>query len=199
MVPVMFNVPSLKGLKKIIINKACVTDLSEPQYIYDDDIIDFSKDSLSYTIKGVVINAPFTLSGKANYFKGREQTTRQISNPATEIPSGNTTREAESVIDTDTGAIVEGTPQASEPTEVQQEQRPVGTIRDRRRKKSSTTQPKVERTIPNKFKWGMFEGANMSVNEITEALNAQGIITEEQWNDRTDEEMERVLQCCGAL
>lgn len=167
--------------------------------IYDDDIIDFSKDSLEYTIKGVIINAPFTLSGKANYFKGREQTTRQISNPATEIPSGNTTREAESVIDTDTGAIVEGTTQVSESTEVQQEQKPVGTIRDRRRKKPSTTQPRVERTIPNKFKWGMFEGANMSVSEITEALNAQGITTEEQWNNRTDEEMERVLQCCGAL
>lgn len=45
----------------------------------------------------------------------------------------------------------------------------------------------------------MFEGANMSVSEITEALNAQGITTEEQWNNRTDEEMERVLQCCGAL
>lgn len=167
--------------------------------IYDDDIIDFSKDSLSYTIKGVTINAPFTLSGKANYFKGREQTTRQISNPAVEIPSGDTTREAGSVVDTDTGAVVEGNTQVSESAEVQQEQKPVGTIRDRRRRKPSTTQPKVERTIPNKFKWGMFEGANMSVSEITEALNAQGITTEEQWNNRTDEEMERVLQCCGAL
>lgn len=167
--------------------------------IYDDDIIDFSKDSLSYTIKGVVINAPFTLSGKANYFKGRGQTTRQTSNPAIEIPNGNTTRETESVIDTDTGAVVEGNTQISESTEVQQEQKPVGAIRDRRRKKPSTTQPRVERTIPNKFKWGMFEGANMTVSEITEALNAQGITTEEQWNNRTDEEMERVLQCCGAL
>ena len=167
--------------------------------IYDDDIIDFSKDSLEYTIKGVVINAPFNLSGKAIYFKGREQTIRQISNPATEIPSGNTTREAESVIDTDTGAVVEGDTQISESTEVQQEQKPVGTIRDRRRKKPSATQPRVERTIPNKFKWGIFEGANMSVGEITEALNAQGITTEEQWNNRTDEEMEKVLQCCGAL
>ena len=79
------------------------------------------------------------------------------------------------------------------------EQKPVETIRDRRRKKASTTKPKVERTIPNKFKWGVFEGANMSVNEITEALNTQGITTEEQWNNRTDEEMERVLQCCGAI
>lgn len=167
--------------------------------IYDDDIIDFSKDSLSYTIKGVTINAPFTLSGKANYFKGREQTTRQISNPAVEIPSGDTTREADSVIDTDTGAVVEGPTEIIEPIEIQQEQKPVGTIRDRRRKKPSTTQSRVNRTIPNKFKWGMFEGANMSVSEITEALNAQGITTEEQWNNRTDEEMERVLQCCGAL
>ena len=167
--------------------------------IYDDDIIDFSKDSLVYTIKGVTINAPFKLSGQANYFKGREQTTRQTSNPATEIPNGNTTREAESVIDTDTGAVVEGPTETTEPIEVQQEQKPVGAIRDRRRKKPSTTQSKAERTIPNKFKWGMFEGANMSVSEIIEALNAQGITTEEQWNNRTDEEMERVLQCCGAL
>ena len=167
--------------------------------IYDDDIIDFSKDSLEYTIKGVVINAPFTLSGSPNYFKGREQTTRQTSNPATEIPSGNTTREGEAVIDTDTGAIVEGSTETIEPIEVQQEQKPVGAIRDRRRKKPSTTQSRVERTIPNKFKWGMFEGANMSVEEITEALNAQGITTEEQWNNMTDEEMERVLKCMGAL
>lgn len=167
--------------------------------IYDDDIIDFSKDSLSYTIKGVTINAPFTLSGSPNFFKGREQTTRQTSNPATEIPSGNTTREGEAIIDTDTGVIVEGSTETIEPIEVQQEHKPVGAIRDRRRKKPSTTQPRVERTIPNKFKWGMFEGANMSVSEITEALNAQGITTEEQWNNRTDEEMERVLQCCGAL
>ena len=167
--------------------------------IYDDDIIDFSKDSLEYTIKGVTINAPFTLSGSPNYFKGREQTTRQTSNPTTEIPSGNTIREGEAVIDTDTGVIVEGSTETIEPIEVQQEQKPVGAIRDRRRKKPSTTQPRVDRTIPNKFKWGMFEGANMSVSEITEALNAQGITTEEQWNNRTDEEMERVLQCCGAL
>jgi hypothetical protein len=91
---------------------------------------------------------------------------------------------------------VEGT---TEVVEEVKEQKPAGAIRDRRRKKPSTAQPKVERTIPNKFKWGIFEGANMSVNEITEALNAQGITTEEQWNNRTDEEMERVLQCCGAI
>jgi len=36
MVPIMFKVPSLEGLKKIIINKECVTDLSEPQYIYNE-------------------------------------------------------------------------------------------------------------------------------------------------------------------
>jgi len=88
--------------------------------------------------------------------------------------------------------------QQNETREVQ-ETKPIGTIRDRRKKKPSTTKPKVERTIPNKFKWGVFEGANISVNEITEALNAQGITTEEQWNNRTDEEMERVLHCCGAI
>lgn len=164
--------------------------------IYDDDIIDFSKDSLEYTIKGVVINAPFTLAGKSNYYRARVQNTKQTSNPATEIPEGSTVKEGNSVVDTDTGAVVEG---PAEVVEEVKEQKPVGAVRDRRRKKASTTKPKVERTIPNKFKWGVFEGANMSVNEITEALNAQGITTEEQWNNRTDEEMERVLQCCGAI
>lgn len=164
--------------------------------IYDDDIIDFSKDSLEYTIKGVVINAPFTLAGESNYYREKVQNTKQVSNPATEMPEGNTVKEGNSVVDTDTGAVVEGT---TEVVEEAKEQKPVGAVRDRRRKKASTTKPKVERIIPNKFKWGVFEGANMPVNEITEALNAQGITTEEQWNNRTDEEMERVLQCCGAI
>lgn len=298
--------------------------------IYDDDIIDFSKDSLEYTIKGVVINAPFTLAGESNYYREKVQNTKQVSNPATEIPEGNTIKEGNSVVDTDTGAVVDGyvgtkydrngifyrgyaidedrealdidetvkgtaadyihkdfnagyhftssewEAEGYSEVHVEQtgkkyakvskyrisenakvlwfddvikanreisknpsiikdidviilkngtltvgqsevivkksskhviipivetviEQKPVGTIRDRRRKKPSTTKPKVERTIPNKFKWGVFEGANMSVNEITEALNAQGITTEEQWNNRTDEEMERVLHCCGAI
>ena len=165
--------------------------------IYDDDIIDFSKDSLEYTVKGVVINAPFTLAGESNYYKAKVQNTKQVSNPATEIPEGNTVKEGTSVVDTDTGVVVEGSTNTVE--EEVKEQKPVGSVRDRRRKKSTTAKPKVERVIPNKFKWGTFEGANMSVEEITEALNAQGITTEEQWNNRTDEEMERVLQCCGAI
>ena len=165
--------------------------------IYDDDIIDFSKDSLEYTVKGVVINAPFTLAGESNYYKAKVQNTKQVTNPATEIPSGNTAREGTSIVDTDTGAVVEGSTEVAE--EEVREQKPVGSIRDRRRKKSTTAKPKVERVIPSKFKWGTFEGANMSVGEITETLNAQGITTEEQWNNRTDEEMERVLKCCGAI
>lgn len=165
--------------------------------IYDDDIIDFSKDSLEYTIKGVVINAPFTLAGESNYYREKVQNAKQVSNPATEIPNGNTVKERTSVVDTNTGVVVEGSTSTVE--EEVKEQKPVGSVRDRRRKKASTAKPKVERVIPNKFKWGTFEGASMSVEEITEALNAQGINTEEQWNNRTDEEMERVLQCCGAL
>ena len=164
--------------------------------IYDDNIIEFSKDSLEYTIKGVVINAPFTLAGESNYYRAKVQNTKQISNPATEMPEGNTTKEGTSVVDTDTGVVVEG---STEVLEEVKEQKPVGAIRDRRRKKATTAKPKVERVIPNKFKWGTFEGASISVKEITEALNAQGINTEEQWNNRTDEEMERVLQCCGAI
>ena len=84
--------------------------------IYDDDIIDFSKDSLEYTIKGVVINAPFTLAGESNYYREKVQNTKQVSNPATEIPSGNTTREGNAIVDTDTGAVVEGNTSTSNDT-----------------------------------------------------------------------------------
>lgn len=167
--------------------------------IYDDDIIDFSKDSLEYTVKGVIINAPFTIAGEANYYKAKVQNAKQTSNPATEVPNGNTSREGNSVVDTDTGVVVEGPTEVVEEAKEVKEQKPTGTIRDRRRKKPITSQSKTERVIPNKFKWGTFEGANMSVNEITEALSAQGITTEEQWNNRTNEEMERVLKCWGAF
>lgn len=171
--------------------------------IYDDDIIEFSKDSLQYTIKGVVINAPFTLAGDPNYFKPQtkkqtvEQTEAQTETPTTNIPNGSVVQEGPAVIDSDTGAIVEGTSQATEEAS-QPQTKPVGTVRDRRRKKPST-KVNTERTIPTKFQWNTFEGANMSVEEIVEALSAQGITTEEQWNNRTDEEMERVLKCMGAL
>ena len=171
--------------------------------IYDDDIIEFSKDSLQYTIKGVVINAPFTLVGTANYFTPKSETTKKATPQVQEeTPVSDTQVEVgevtQTIVDTDTGAIVEGTSEVIEEVAPQQT-KPVGTVRDRRRKKPSAIQPKVERTIPTKFQWNTFEGANMSVEEITEALNAQGITTEEQWNNRTDEEMERVLKCMGAL
>jgi hypothetical protein len=87
--------------------------------IYDDDIIDFSKDSLEYTIKGVVINAPFTLAGESNYYKAKVQNTKQVNNPAIEMPEGSTIKEGNSVVDTDTGAVVEGNTSNSNNTSVQ--------------------------------------------------------------------------------
>ena len=172
--------------------------------IFDDDIIEFSKTSLQYTIKGVVINAPFTLTGDANYFTpGRKTTTTQATpqtqeaTPASDI-QGDSRSVAQPVVDTDTGVVVEGDPQNVDNNN-QQEAKPVGTIRDRRKKKGNKVVEATARVIPAKFSWGRFEGAKMSVEEINEVLQSLGITNEEQWNNRTDEEMERVLKCMGAL
>lgn len=170
--------------------------------LFDDDIFEFSKTSLQYTIKGVVINAPFTLGGEANYFNPKSTTTTQ-NTPQTQptTPESDTQGEVrgvtQPVVDSDTGAVVEGEPQAEEQS-TPQPTKQVGTIRDRRKKKNKVLEA-TARVIPAKFSWGRFEGAKMSVEEINDALQALGITTEEQWVDRTDEEMERVLKCMGAL
>ena len=56
-----------------------------------------------------------------------------------------------------------------------------------------------EKSIPAKYQWGVFEGAKMSVDEITDALFDQDILTEEDWNNLSEQEKDRVLKCCGAL
>ena len=190
--------------------------------IYDDDIIEFSKSSLQYSIRGVTINAPFTLDGKLKPFtpdtrKNQGTSTEQQVEekveqeaPAIEIQQGGTVVEGNSVFDSNTGVVIEG--EVKQPNEVQtskeekqesseqveqKEAKPIRRLKDRRIK---STKPALTQQSTNpKYAWGKFEGAKMSVQEITEALNAQQIFTEEDWNSRTEQEKERVLKCCGAI
>lgn len=178
--------------------------------IYDDDIIEFSKSSLQYSIRGVTINAPFELDGKLRPFtpdtrKNQGTSTEQQveekvdqDTPAIEIQQGGTVVEGNSVFDSNTGVVIEG--EVKQPNEVQtskEEAKPIRRLKDRRIKSAKST-PTQQSTNP-KYAWGKFEGAKMSVQEITEALNAQQIFTEEDWNSRTEQEKERVLKCFGAI
>ena len=193
--------------------------------IYDDDIIEFSKSSLQYSIRGVTINAPFTLDGRLKPFtpdtrKNQGTSTKQQveekveqETPAIEIQQGGTVVEGNSVFDSNTGIVIEG--EVKQPNEVQtskeeikqeqesseqveqKEAKPIRRLKDRRIK--STKPTLTQQSTNSKYAWGKFEGAKMSVQEITEALNAQQIFTEEDWNSRTEQEKERVLKCCGAI
>ena len=73
---------------------------------------------------------------------------------------------------------------------------PIGKVKSRRRRGGSTravSQTPI-RLIPSKFTWGSFEGYNSE--ETKKALEATGM-TEEKWNQLSDEEMEHELKCKG--
>ena len=161
--------------------------------IYDDDIIDFSKDALDYTVRGVKINAPFTLEGKPNYFVA-ETNQKQVATPAVFPSNVEQAKSGEAIVDGDSGAIIQGTPKEAAATPVRQQ----GAIRDRRRKATKPLVVPTARTIPSNLAWGVWEGSALPISEIFESLKARGIETKEQWDSRTNEEMEHELQCCGA-
>lgn len=192
--------------------------------IYDDDIIEFSKNSLQYRISGVWLNSPYKENGKPNYQKGeiakagyikrRAQkenkevytstesndtydTTIQNNNP-TQVPQENTTKVGHSIVDTNTGVVIEG-PISVEPEVSNKpvEQGSEDSLLDRMLKKENPNQVDTK-SIPNKFKWGVFEGSVMSVEEIEEILTDAGV-NKEDWEARSLEEREKVFECCGIV
>ena len=193
--------------------------------IFDDDIIEFSKESLKYTIKGVTLNAPFSGLGEPLYKKGNQETSVDDTNNTnieneggsgvvdTPIENNGVSDVVDSVsdantpsveIDPDTGAVIGSNIQTEsvqeQPAEV--ESKPVeahipGKVRNRFEDSLDSKTP--TKTVSPKYQWGVFEGAKMSVDEITDALIDQDIYTEEDWNNLSEQEKDRVLKCCGAL
>lgn len=78
--------------------------------IYDDDIIDFSKASLKYVIRGVPLQAPFTLQGEPAYRVSESAVSDNATiQPITSQPTGQgEVKRGNATIDTDTGVVVEG-------------------------------------------------------------------------------------------
>ena len=78
--------------------------------IYDDDIIDFSKASLKYVIRGVPLQAPFTLQGEPAYRVSESAISdNATTQPITSQPTGQgEVKRGNATIDTDTGVVVEG-------------------------------------------------------------------------------------------
>ena len=186
--------------------------------IFDDDIIEFSKESLKYTIKGVTLNAPYTQGGQPNYYRGQgtqsnnQRTVERVEESKEEVEQTPVNENntgvvitVESVVDADTGAVIDGSITSTEESNIgtdNQSQR--STIEDVQGKPinrfdSGTDSKVVQSTIKPQHQWGVFEGAKMSTDEIIEALIDQDIYSEEDWNNLSEQEKDRVLKCCGAL
>lgn len=168
--------------------------------IYDDDIIDFSKASLKYVIRGVPLQAPFTLQGEPAYRVSESAVSdNATTQPITSQPTGQgEVKRGNATIDTDTGVVVEGTPQVEEtPQEekrvAREEVRQGSRMRDRRAKRGTSKQPEIK----PQHKWGVWEGRSMSPSEIQDALSQKGY-TEESWNKLSEEMKDHELDCCGA-
>lgn len=162
--------------------------------IYDDDIIDFSKSSLKYVIRGVPLQAPFTLQGEPAYRVSESAVSDNATiQPITSQPTGQgEVKRGNATIDTDTGVVVEGTPQ-EEKREAREEVRQGTRMRDRRAKRGTSKQPEIK----PQHKWGVWEGRSMSPSEIQDVLGQKGY-TEESWNKLSEEMKDHELDCCGA-
>lgn len=119
---VKWNVP-YSDVQNMNSNKAAKDNISD---IYDDGILDFSKDSLRYHIKGLSINSPFTMQGEANYTKQDEVSSPTNAQPTTPLnqpvvaANDQVTTSKGTIVDSESGAVLggESTPTTQSNTDV---------------------------------------------------------------------------------
>ena len=107
-------------------NKAAKDNISD---IYDDGILDFSKDSLRYHIKGLSINSPFTMQGETNYTKQDEVSSPTNAQPTTPLnqpvvaANDQVTTPKGTIVDSESGAVLEG--ESTSPTQSSTDVKPI--------------------------------------------------------------------------
>lgn len=122
---VKWNVP-YSDIQNMNSNKAAGDNISD---IYDDGILEFSKDSLRYHVKGLSINSPFTMQGEANYTKQDEvssptnaQPTAPLNQPVVAANDQVTTPKG-TIVDSESGAVLEG--ESASPTQSSTNVKPI--------------------------------------------------------------------------
>lgn len=106
---VKWNVP-YSDVQNMNSNKAAKDNISD---IYDDGILEFSKDSLRYHVKGLSINSPFTMQGEANYTKQDEVSSPTNAQPTTPLnqpvvaANDQVTTPKGTIVDSESGAVLE--------------------------------------------------------------------------------------------
>lgn len=105
---VKWNVP-YSDVQNMDNNKAAKDNISD---IYDDGILEFSKDSLRYHVKGLSINSPFTMQGEANYTKQDEVSSPTNAQPTTPLnqpvvaANDQVTTPKGTIVDSESGAVL---------------------------------------------------------------------------------------------
>ena len=122
---VKWNVP-YSDIQNMNSNKAAGDNISD---IYDDGILEFSKDSLRYHVKGLSINSPFTMQGEANYTKQDEvssptnaQPTAPLNQPVVAANDQVTTPKG-TIVDSESGAVLGG--ESASPTQSSTNVKPI--------------------------------------------------------------------------
>ena len=122
---VKWNVP-YSDVQNMNSNKAAKDNISD---IYDDGILDFSKDSLRYHIKGLSINSPFTMQGEANYTKQDEVSSPTNAQPTTPLnqpvvaANDQVTTPKGTIVDSESGAVLEE--KSASPTQSSTDVKPI--------------------------------------------------------------------------
>lgn len=122
---VKWNVP-YSDVQNMNSNKAAKDNISD---IYDDGILEFSKDSLRYHIKGLSINSPFTMQGEANYTKQDEVSSPTNAQPTTPLnqpvvaANDQVTTPKGTIVDSESGAVLEE--EGTSPTQSSTDVKPI--------------------------------------------------------------------------
>ena len=122
---VKWNVP-YSDIENMDSNKAAKDNISD---IYDDGILEFSKDSLRYHVKGLSINSPFTMQGEANYTKQDEVSSPTNAQPTTPLnqpvvaANDQVTTPKGTIVDSESGAVLEG--ESAPPTQSSTDVKPI--------------------------------------------------------------------------
>ena len=122
---VKWNVP-YSDVQNMNSNKAAGDNISD---IYDDGILEFSKDSLRYHVKGLSINSPFTMQGEANYTKQDEVSSPTNAQPTTPLnqpvvaANDQVTTPKGTIVDSESGAVLGG--ESASPTQSSTDVKPI--------------------------------------------------------------------------
>ena len=122
---VKWNVP-YSDIQNMNSNKAAKDNISD---IYDDGILEFSKDSLRYHVKGLSINSPFTMQGEANYTKQDEVSSPTNAQPTTPLnqpvvaANDQVTTSKGTIVDSESGAVLEE--ESTSPTQSSTDVKPI--------------------------------------------------------------------------